>query len=116
MERTGPTPTWPLSKASARELALWDREWRRPQAVMWEANGQAEEVALYVRSLAFAERPKAPVSARVLVRQQQEALGLSLPGLARMRWKIATAPVQVEAPAEPAAVVDIRSRMREMGS
>lgn len=115
-ERTGPAPEWPLSRASARELVLWEREWRRPQAVMWEANGQAEEVALYVRSLAFAERPKAPVSSRVLVRQQQEALGLSLPGLARLRWKVATAPVQSEAPAESAGVVDIRSRMREMGA
>jgi hypothetical protein len=57
---------------------------------MWEANGQAVEVALYVRTLKDAERPKAPVSVRTLVKQQQEALGISLPGLLRNRWIIAT--------------------------
>lgn len=56
---------------------------------MWEANGQAVEVALYVRTLKDAERPKAPVSVRTLVKQQQEALGISLPGLLRNRWIIA---------------------------
>lgn len=115
-ERTGPAPAWPLTRASARERTLWEREWRRPQAVMWEANGQEEEVALYVRSLANAERPKAPTSARTLVRQQQEALGISLPGLTRLRWKVATAAPVADAQAEPAAVVDIRSRMRAIGS
>lgn len=117
-ERIGPVPEWPLSRSSARERALWEREWRRPQAVMWEANGQHEELALYVRSLAFAERPQAPVSSRVLVRQQQEALGLSLPGLARLRWRIAepAAPAVSRPAAEPGEVVDIRSRMREASS
>ena len=88
--RQGPTPAWPLSKATPRELDLWEVEWRRPQAVMWEANGQHAEVALYVRSLKDAEKPKAPVSARILVKQQQEALGISLPGLHRNRWIIAS--------------------------
>lgn len=55
---------------------------------MWERNGQEHEVALYVRSLVAAERRTAPVSLRVLVRQQQEALGISMPGLLRNRWLI----------------------------
>lgn len=95
--RVGDTPPWPLTRATPRELALWDRQWRRPQAVMWETNGQHEEVALYVRSLAFAERPGSPVSARTLVRQQQEALGLSLGAMARLRWRIG----DVDAPTRP---------------
>src|SRR4051794_27783932 len=86
--REGAMPKWPLSKATAREVTLWKREWRRPQAVMWERNGQELEVALYVRSLAAAEKLDASVAARTLVRQQQESLGLSLPGLARNRWRI----------------------------
>jgi hypothetical protein len=90
--RPGEAPAWPLTRATRREAALWAREWMRPQAVMWEANGQQEEVALYVRSLAAAEARNASVAARTLVKQQQEALGLSLPGLARLRWKIAPAP------------------------
>ncbi len=86
--RIGPAPEWPLTRQTSRERAFWEHEWKRPQAVMWEANGQDVEVALYVRSLADAERPKAPVALRTLVRQQQEALGVSIPGLARNRWTI----------------------------
>lgn len=98
--RDGPLPEWPLTKATQREISLWKREWKRPQAVMWERNGQEVEVALYVRSLRMAEMPKAPTISRTLVKQQQEALGLSLPGLARNRWRIE----HVEAAAPPAAV------------
>lgn len=86
--RQGETPPWPLTRPRARERVLWEREWRRPQAVMWERNGQHEEVAVYVRSLAAAELPRASVAARTLVKQQQEALGLSQPGLNRLRWVI----------------------------
>lgn len=86
--RQGPAPEWPLSRPSARELAIWAEEWRRPQALMWERNGQHREVALYVRSLVEAEKRGAPVALRTLVRQQQEALGISLPGLLRNRWLI----------------------------
>jgi len=95
--RKGDPPSWPLTRATKRETTLWAREWRRPQAVMWERNGQELEVALYVRSLAAAEKTDAPVNARTLVKQQQEALGLSIPGLARNRWRI----VADQAPAAP---------------
>jgi hypothetical protein len=87
-ERKGRTPTWPLSEQTNREATFWKREWRRPQAVMWERHGQQEEVALYVRALAEAEKLDASVASRTLVRQLQESLGISLPGLARNRWRI----------------------------
>jgi hypothetical protein len=86
--RGGDVPEWPLSSASGRELELWELEWRRPQAVVWEENGQELEVALFVRSVVDAEAPRAPSAARTLVRQQMEALGLTVPGLARNRWRI----------------------------
>lgn len=97
--REGEVPVWPLSDPSSREIELWRRQWRRPQAVIWEQNGQEDEVAMYVRSLVAAELPNAVVAARTLVRQQQEALGLSMPGLLRLRWRIA----EVEQPAEPSS-------------
>lgn len=97
--RTGPAPEWPLTDASDRELELWAREWRRPQAVMWERNGQEAEVALYVRSLAEAETPEAAVTLRNLVRQLQEALGVSLPGMARNRWRIGEVEKAAQRPA-----------------
>jgi hypothetical protein len=87
--RQGPPPDWPLMRPTRRELVLWEREWARPQALMWEANGQVAEVALYVRSLRDAEKPKATVAARTLVRQQMDALGLTIPGLRANRWIIA---------------------------
>lgn len=86
--RDGDTPEWPLDAQTSREQVLWEREWRRPQAVMWERNGQEAEVAMYVRSFALAEQLNATVASRTLVRQQQEALGLSVPGLNRNRWRI----------------------------
>jgi hypothetical protein len=109
--REGEPPAWPLSKASARELVLWAGEWRRPQAVMWEAQGQELEVAMYVRCVAAAERRDATVAARTLVRQQQEALGLSVPGLLRNRWRIAPAVPEVEAVA-PRPVGGTRDRFK----
>ena len=48
---------------------------------MWERAGQQEEVAVYVRNLV------GKTNQSVLLRQQ-EALGLSQPGLARRRWRI----------------------------
>ena len=102
--RAGDAPDWPLAEQTEREADLWVREWRRPQAVMWERFGQELEVALYVRSVADAEKADAAVAARTLVRQQQEALGLSVPGLARNRWRIDEA----EERREPRAVT--RSR------
>ncbi|MEQ1700367.1 MAG: hypothetical protein ABMA25_09665 [Ilumatobacteraceae bacterium] len=90
--RAGDPPEWPLSDPLDRELQLWASEWRRPQAVKWEENGQQVEVALYVRCLVAAESPLAKVAMRVLVVRQQEYLGISMPGLARNRWRIGTPP------------------------
>lgn len=66
--------------------------WDRPQSVMWAANGAATEVAVFARSLAVAERPDASVPSRVLLRQQMDALGMTLPGLRSLRWLIDAAP------------------------
>jgi hypothetical protein len=110
--RDGKVPSWPLSKASSREATLWRREWRRPQAVMWERNGQELEVALYVRSLAAAEHLDASVASRTLVRQQQEALGLSVPGLARNRWRIEHVEASSPRPARRPGRSSVRDRLR----
>jgi hypothetical protein len=96
--REGEPPSWPLNDLTERERVFWEIEWRRPQAIMWERNGQEVEVAMYCRALAEAERIGASVAARTLVRQQQEALGISLPGLARNRWKIESEPTPAAKP------------------
>ena len=110
--RLGDPPPWPLTRPTAREMQLWAQEWARPQAIMWERNGQALEVAMYVRTVKDAERAKASVAARTLVRQQQETLGISLPGLHRNRWIID----QEQAPAgqrvAAARSSDVRARLK----
>lgn len=109
--RAGDPPDWPLSKATARELSVWEREWCRPQAIMWERNGQETEVALYVRSLVAAEARNASVAARTLVRQQMESLGVSIPGLQRNRWRISGDSGQ-KVRTRPEVSESVRDRMR----
>lgn len=87
--RQGETPAWSLTRPTKRERAMWEAEWRRPQAVIWEANGQELEVALYVRTYLEAEKRHAEAALRRLVRQQQLDLGITLDGLLRQRWVIA---------------------------
>lgn len=100
--RTGPPPEWPLVDVEPREWDLWRNLWERPQAVMWERLGLDIEVALFVRLLAEAEEPQPRGEAAKLTKQYMESLGLTAPGLARLRWKIG--PVEQEAaPAEEAA-------------
>lgn len=108
--REGPIPSWPLLDQTDREAELWEAEWRRPQAVAWERNGQQIEVALYVRRLVEVEAPGAPTNLGTLVKQMQESLGVSQPGMQRNRWKIATDETAVKrsAPAQPSA----KSRMK----
>jgi hypothetical protein len=92
------TPVWPLSRPTKRESDLWKREWQRPQARQWLAGGLETQVAIYIRTLRDAERPHAPVACRTLLARQEDALGISIAGLARLRWVIAEAQT---APATP---------------
>lgn len=114
--RQGEPPAWPLSRPTRRELVLWSQEWARPQAIMWERNGQALEVAMYVRTVKDAERPKAAVAARTLVRQQQETLGISLPGLHRNRWLIDAEPTPSRQHSATSSRSDVRARLKVVRS
>jgi len=62
--------------------------WRKPQAVMWEKNGQEYEVALFVRKLVEAEAPLASATLSTLVRQMMDSLGLTIPGMRAARWRL----------------------------
>lgn len=87
--RAGDPPPWPLAGQSDREVELWVRMWSMPQAVQWERMAQVVEVALYVRNLAIVELPGSPVNLGTLLRQQADALGLTIPGMRSHRWRIA---------------------------
>jgi hypothetical protein len=110
--RVGDAPDWPLADQTERERELWDNEWRRPQAIMWERNGQELEVAMYCRCFALAEQMNATVAARTLIRQQQEALGISLPGMARNRWKIEAEPTVAKGKARRRSTASSRDRFK----
>lgn len=112
--RPGKAPAWPLLDPDGRELALWADYWKRPQAILWERNGQALEVALHVRTFFEAERPDANASLRTLVRQQMDALLLTIPAMNAARVRIATDEVAAkrdEVAAEPARL-SARDRLK----
>lgn len=88
--RKGTPPPFPLSAPTAREKHWWAYLWALPQAVQWEREGQTLEVAIYVRRLTEAEKRNASTALGTLVRQLSEQLGLTIPGMHRLRWKIAT--------------------------
>lgn len=67
-----------------------------PQAVAWDQLLLHDQVALYSRRLAVAERPDATAAEATLARQLQDALGLSAPGLRSMRWKIEDKPAEAK--------------------
>lgn len=100
--RTGPTPEWPLTDPTARELELWQQLWRKPQALLWERNGQHHEVAMYCRRFAAAEVPDAPVALGTLVRQMMDSLLLTIPAMRSARVQIAGGEGKAEAESKPA--------------
>lgn len=117
--RAGPPPEWPLVTSADEDVAirehdLWRSLWRRPQAVMWAALGQELEVALFVRKLAEAERPRASVELQKVIRQYLGSLGLSVEGMLRNRWKIdSTAPsASASRPTAPKPAQRTRGRDR----
>jgi hypothetical protein len=74
-----------------RELALWANLWRRPQAAMWAKLGLEYEVAAYVRTYLQSNEPEAVAAMKTAALRMAAELGLSLPGLHSLRWKIAEA-------------------------
>ena len=92
---------------------MWDRLWTTPQATEWERLNMADEVALYVRTFCAAALPDAKADVRTLVIRQQETLGLSLPGLARNRWRIGTAePVKEAAKDDDRRPTSVKDRFK----
>jgi hypothetical protein len=108
--RVGDPPAWPLTEASPREVVLWVAFWAKPQAILWERNGQAFEVAMHVRCFAEAEVQQASSAVRTLVRQQADALLLTIPAMHSARVRISVDEVRGKRAAAPAS--SSRSRLR----
>jgi hypothetical protein len=117
--RVGDPPLWPLTEASPREAVLWAAFWAKPQAILWERNGQAFEVAMHVRCFAEAEVQQASSAVRTLVRQQADALLLTIPAMHSARVRISVDEVRGKREAAPVAASppasSSRSRLRAVG-
>jgi hypothetical protein len=110
--REGKTPSWPLTEVTARETQLWVDFWKRPQAILWERNQQELEVALLVRRLVEAEERGSSTSLGTLVRQQMDALLLTIPAMLSARIRISTDEVAVKRESVVQARPSARDRLK----
>jgi hypothetical protein len=86
--RIGETPEWPFTVASEPELDLWAILWKKPQAVMWEKLGLTHQIAAYVRAFLESTELEASAGLKTAVLRMEGELGLSIPGMASLRWKL----------------------------
>lgn len=86
--REGPTPDWPLARATKAELGVWAVLWKTPQSVAWERLGYERVVARYVRVLIKAETKLLGMHLSD-ARQLEDRLGLTPMAMLRLRWEIA---------------------------
>lgn len=84
---TGAIPVWPLTGLDEVESELWEKLWRKPQAVMWSKMGLEFQIAAYVRSFVESTERKAVSGLKTAVLRMEGELGLSLPGMHSLRWK-----------------------------
>lgn len=113
--RAMPAPEWPLPTFTDREIEVWASLWRKPQAVAWDRFGLVEQVALYVRRWCEAEELGSSTALSTLVRQLADGLGLTMPGMNSLRWKIAadeTAERRQTRASAPVARRSSRDRMK----
>lgn len=89
-ERTEPAPTWPLSRATQRELVVWREQWRKPQAIVWAEQNSEYQVAMYVRTLVEAEKRGATSAIRNLLVRQEISLMLTQASLLSAGFRIST--------------------------
>lgn len=78
-------PEWPteFDEPDMNELAMWQRLWRTPQAMVWHANGIVDMVVIYIRASLQAGKAHAGPGILASFRQYSDALLLTPAALAR---------------------------------
>lgn len=111
--RKGRLPTWPLEEQSPREKKLWREMWKLPQAIAWEEMRQHWAVGLLVRMRVRAESDGSSAALLMELRQHEDSLGLTTPGMLRNRWKLSVPMTAVETVprATAAAPASAKSRL-----
>lgn len=83
----GKVPEWPYPKGTVREKKLWKELWATPQAAAWAALAVAPtDVAEYIKLSLEMEHGEFKFAGEV--RQRRAALGLSVDGMLRNRWRV----------------------------
>lgn len=70
------------------EVALWDRLWRKPQAVMWARLGLADQVAAYVRAYMESVGENSNSGLKTAAIRMEAELGISTSGMLQNGWVI----------------------------
>lgn len=111
--RTTPAPDWPLTEITSRERVIWERWWRKPEALIWESDGSVDYVALTVRMFAEAEVEKASAENRKTVRMMMADLYLTRDAKARAGIRVVDSEPtdEPEPAAEGATVTSIKDRL-----
>lgn len=108
----GPVPLCTLPDPSALEGELWEVLWRKPQAAMWAKLGLEYEVAAYVRAYVAAINPDANAGMKTAVLRMAAELGLSLPGMHSLRWKLSEDQLAERREIRPAPAAGAKARLR----
>lgn len=107
----GPAPEWPLEGQSAREVVVWERAWRSPQAAAWvEEPWRWLTVALWVRWVVRMEADDASAALGNVVVRFADQIGMTPAGLRENGWRVAS--VEGSKPRVVAPVSSIRDRFR----
>lgn len=88
---TGPVPEFPLPNATKRELDVWEKAWRTPQACAWSLpseNWRTRTVAMWVRLSVRCEDAEAGASLYAQLHRFADQIGMTTAGLAEMGWKV----------------------------
>ena len=107
--RSGPVPSWPLTRPLKRELDTWASLWTMPQAVVWEEQRLDRSVARYVRALVAAEERGAPATLHAQVTAMEDRLGLTPKAMRLLLW-VVDDDEDLPAAGEPAAATGTDGR------
>lgn len=113
----GDVPDFPLPRATARELEVWEWAWRTPQACAWSLPAEAwrqQTVALWVRTKVRCEDPEAPSSLIAQLHRLADQIGMTTAGLSEMGWKIVSDATPTETGAVKPAAPSGGSRLRAL--
>ncbi len=72
------------------ELAMWERLWVKPQAVMWARLGLADQVAAYVRAYMESTGQNSNSGLKTAAIRMEAELGISTSGMLQNGWVFET--------------------------